>query len=58
MATIARYEFMGSWIFFWFFMPDGCGNPLAILYLVNGTIRTEEQVDNIEQMLSGLRARR
>jgi len=42
MATISRYEFTGSWIFFWFLCITGVGIPVAILYLLNGTIRIEE----------------
>ena len=56
MATVSRYEFMGSWILFWILCITGVGIPAAILYLVNGTIRIEEQVENVDQMLDQLRS--
>jgi hypothetical protein len=52
MATVARYEFMGSWILFSLLCITGVGIPVAILYLLNGTIRVEEQVDHVYQMLA------
>jgi hypothetical protein len=58
MATISRYEFMGSWLYFWFLCITGVGLPLAFLYLLNGTIRVDEQVDDAEQVVRALRAAR
>ena len=58
MATISRYEFMGSWLYFWFLCVTGVGIPVAILYLVNGTIRVDEHVEDAERVVSALRARR
>ena len=55
MATISRYEFMGSWLFFWLLCISGVGLPLAFLYLLNGTIRIEERVDDGERLMSVLR---
>jgi hypothetical protein len=58
MATISRYEFMGSWLYFWLLCITGVGLPLAFLYLVNGTIRVEEQVEDAEGVLKSLRGAR
>jgi hypothetical protein len=58
MATITRHEFMGSWLYFWFLCITLIGLPLAFLYLLNGTIRVEEQVSDGEGVASALRARR
>jgi hypothetical protein len=58
MATISRYEFMGSWLYFWLLCITGVGLPLAFLYLVNGTIRVEEQVEDAEGVLRSLRGAR
>ena len=55
MATVRRYEFLGNWLYFWLLCISGLGIPLAILYLLNGTIRIEEQVADVERMLSVLR---
>jgi hypothetical protein len=58
MSTISRYEFLGSWFYFWFLCISGIGIPLAILYLLNGTVRVEEQVDDAERVVTALRAKR
>jgi hypothetical protein len=58
MAKITRYEFMGSWVFFWFTCITIIGIPIALLYLINGTIRIEEHVDDGERLASILRAAR
>ena len=57
MATISRYEFMGSWLYFWLLCITVVGIPLAVLYLLNGTIRIDEQVDDAESVVNGLRAK-
>lgn len=56
MATIARYQFMGSWLYFWLLCITGIGIPIAVLYLLTGTIRIEEQVDDADRLLGALRA--
>jgi hypothetical protein len=58
MATISRYEFMGSWLYFWALCISGVGLPLAFLYLLNGTVRVEEQVEDSERVLRALRGAR
>jgi hypothetical protein len=56
MATVSRYEFMGSWLYFWFLCVTLVGIPIAVLYLITGTIRVEEQVNDAEQLADRLRA--
>lgn len=58
MAKIVRYEFMGNWIFFWFMCITVVGIPLAVLYLVDGTVRVEEELDDPERFLTQFRSRR
>ena len=56
MATISRYEFLGSWLYFWIACITVLGIPLALLYLINGTVRVVEQVDDVDRLLTKLRA--
>jgi hypothetical protein len=58
MAAISRYEFMGSWLIFWLLCITLIGLPVAFLYLLNVTVRVEEQVDDAERVVSALRAKR
>ena len=39
MSKIIRNEFMGNWYVFWLLCLTGIGLPLALLYLLDGTIR-------------------
>lgn len=58
MSKIVRYQFMGSWLYFWVLCIIGIGIPFAILYLVNGTIRLESEVENPEDFIVQYRAGR
>jgi hypothetical protein len=58
MSKIVRYEFMGSWLYFWLLCISGIGIPVAILYLLNGTLRIEDEMTDPEQFVSAFRARR
>jgi len=58
MSTVSRYEFMGKLLYFWFLCITLVGIPIAIVYLINGTIRVEEQVNDAEQVADRLRASR
>jgi len=49
---------MGSWVLFWLMCISGIGIPLAILYLVNGVIRVEQDIDDPERFLQAYRAGR
>ena len=57
MSKIVRYEFMGSWLYFWLLCISGIGIPVAILYLLNGTLRIEDEMTDPEQFVSAFRAR-
>ena len=41
---------MGSWLFFWVCCVTILGIPIAVLYLLNGTIRIEEDVNDPERL--------
>lgn len=57
MPTITRYEFLGSWFVFWALSITVIGIPMAILYLVNATVRIEEPVEDPEKLMAVLRKR-
>jgi len=56
MSKIVRYEFMGSRILFWLLSVSGVGIPLAILYLLNGTVRIEDDMDDPERFIAAFRS--
>ena len=47
---------MGSWIYFWLFCISGFLLPIAILYLINGTIRVEVELEDPEQFVEDFRS--
>ena len=58
MSKIVRHEFMGSWIYFWLLCITAIGVPVAILYLLNGTLRIEDEVEDPEAFVSAFRAKK
>ena len=58
MSKIARYEFMGSWLVFWTMCVTIIGLPVALLYLVNATVRIEHELDDPERFVAEFRAGR
>jgi hypothetical protein len=58
VSKVVRWEFMGSWLLFWAMSISMVGIPLAILYLLNGTIRIEEEVPDVERLVEFVRARK
>jgi hypothetical protein len=56
MSKIVRYEFMGSWFYFWLLCISGIGIPVATLYLLNGPLRIEDEMTDPEQFVSEFRA--
>jgi hypothetical protein len=54
MSKIVRYRFMGSWWLFWLLCVSVIGLPLAVLYLLTGTIRMDTDVDDAEQLTEDL----
>ncbi len=57
MAKLVRYEFTGNWIWFWFYCVSVIGIPLGLLYLINGTLRIEQDVEDPEVLVAALRGR-
>ncbi len=58
MSKIIRYEFMGSVRAFWLLCVIPFLIPLAIVYLLNGIIRIEHDVDDPEKFIEDFRAGR
>ncbi len=56
MSKIIRHEFMGNWAVFWLLCITGIGLPLALLYLLAGTIRIESEMEDPEQFVADFRA--
>jgi hypothetical protein len=56
MSKIVRYEFLGSWVLFWVLCFSIIGLPVALLYLVNGTVRVEDDMEDPEQFLQEYRS--
>jgi hypothetical protein len=56
MSKIIRYEFMGSWFLFWLLGITVLGIPLAILYLLSGTIRIEHEIEDPERFVELFRS--
>jgi hypothetical protein len=56
MSKIVRYEFEGSWILFQLLCVTLIGIPYAVLYLLNGTVRIETEVDDPERLVQQLHA--
>jgi hypothetical protein len=56
MSKIIRNEFMGSWFLFSILCITGIGIPLAVLYLLSGTIRIETEMTDPEQFIAAYRA--
>jgi hypothetical protein len=57
MSKIVRNEFMGSWLLFSLLCLTIVGIPLALLYLLTGTIRIEEEIADPEGFVAAFRAR-
>ena len=56
MAKIVRHEFMGSPIIYFALCLSGIGIPLAILYLITGTVTVEEDIEDPTQFLMQYKA--
>lgn len=56
MSKIIRNEFMGSWLLFSILCITVIGIPLALLYLLSGTIRIETEMEDPEQFVAAYRA--
>jgi len=56
MSKIIRYEFMGSWFRFWLMCLTIIGIPFAVLYLIDGTLRIEHDIDDPERFVEEFRS--
>ena len=56
MSKIVRYKFMDNWLFFELLCITVIGIPVAILYLLNGTLHIETELTDPEQVVSAFRA--
>ena len=56
MSRIVRHEFLGSWLWFWFCCVTGVLIPYALLYLINGTVKIETEMEDPEAFLIAYRA--
>ncbi len=56
MSKIVRYEFMGNWFLFWVLSITVIGIPVALLYLISGTLRIESAMDDPEKFVERFRA--
>ena len=58
MGKIVRHEFLGNRFWFWFLWVTVIGIPMAILYLIDTTVRVEEELDDPTDFLEAFRAGR
>jgi hypothetical protein len=58
LSRIVRWEFMGNWLLFWLLCVSLVGIPVAILYLVTGTLRIEEEVEDAQRFIDEFRSRK
>jgi hypothetical protein len=47
---------MGSWFYFWLLSITVIGIPVALLYLLSGTLRIESSMDDPEKFVEQYRA--
>jgi hypothetical protein len=56
MATIVRREFVGSHLYSLFLCLPIITLPYAVIYLIEGTVTIEEQIDRPETFLDAFRS--
>jgi len=56
MNRIVRFEFLGKRWLFWLLCFTGIGIPYAILYLIEGMVRVEEELENPGAFIEAFRA--
>ena len=56
MSKLVRYEFLGNWHLFWLYFILGITIPFAILYLLQGTVRIEYEMENVEEFMDQWRS--
>jgi hypothetical protein len=58
MSKVVRYRFLGNVYMFWLLCVTIVGLPVAFLYLLHGTIRIEDELDDPERFIEQFRAGR
>jgi hypothetical protein len=58
MDKIVRREFRGNWLLFWVLCLTVIGLPLALLYLLNGTVEIHSECKDAETAIEKIRTRR
>ncbi len=56
VSRLIRYEFLGSWLYFWLLCVLVVTIPIAILYLMQRTVRVENEMGDVEEFLTGLKS--
>jgi hypothetical protein len=56
MSKVVRHEFVGSWLWFWALCVTVVFIPIALLYLIGGTIRVETEMTDPEAFVAAYRA--
>ena len=57
MEKLVRREFRGSWLFFWLLCITGIGLPLALLYLIEGTVEVHSECRDAEATIDHIRTK-
>jgi len=48
---IVRRQFLGNWIVFWLLCITILGIPVAVLYLIDGMVTIEQQVEDASAVM-------
>lgn len=54
---IVRRQFLGSWVLFWVLCITILGIPIAVLYLIDGMVTIEQQVEDANAVMEIYRQR-
>jgi len=57
MDKIIRRQFLGNWVVFWLLCVTILGIPVAILYLIDGMVTIEQQVEDATAVMEIYRQR-
>ena len=57
MDKIVRRQFLGNWIVFWLLSITILGIPIAVLYLIDGTVTIEQKVEDATAVMEIYRQR-
>jgi hypothetical protein len=56
MSKVVRHEFVGSWIWFWVLCVTVVLLPIGVLYLIEGTVVIETEMEDPEAFIAAYRA--